>query len=69
VKVDSPLGAYPVQFRRVEHREDGVAIVALVAGLKSDLILERRELLAATGAILGTIAAAGALGYLWRASR
>lgn len=69
MKVDSPLGAYPVEFRRIEHRGDGVAIVALVAGLKSDVVIERRELLAATGALLGAMATAGAIGYLWRASR
>jgi hypothetical protein len=68
VKVSTPLGSYPLELRGLERREDGVAIVGLVAGLKADLVLERRELLA-LGAAAALLAAAAASGYLRRAAR
>lgn len=46
-----------------------MAIVGLIAGLRSDLILERRELLAAATAAAVILGSAAALGYLRRASR
>jgi hypothetical protein len=35
VKVGTPFGEYPFVYRRVERREDGVAIVGTVAGIES----------------------------------
>jgi hypothetical protein len=46
VKVGTPLGTYPLRFRRLERREGGVAIVGLVAGMESSLVLERSDLVA-----------------------
>jgi hypothetical protein len=69
MRVGTPLGEYPFEFRRIERRDDGVAVVGIVAGLKSDLILNRREALAAGATVTAALAAAAALGYLRRASR
>lgn len=69
MRVDTPLGEYPFQIRRLERREEGVVIVGLIAGLKSDLILERRELLATAATVAAIFGSAAILGYLRRASR
>jgi hypothetical protein len=69
VKVDTPLGEYPFEFRRLERRGADVVIVGLVGGLKSELVVSRGEALAALGVAAGALSAAAALGYLRRASR
>jgi hypothetical protein len=40
VKVGTPFGEYPFVYRRVERREDGVAIVGTVAGIESTVVLD-----------------------------
>jgi hypothetical protein len=44
VRVGTPLGEYPFEFRRVERRGDSIAIVGTVAGLESSLVVDRRDL-------------------------
>jgi hypothetical protein len=40
VRVGTPFGEFPFEYRRVERREGGVAIVGLVAGLESRVVIE-----------------------------
>jgi hypothetical protein len=44
MKISSPLGEYPLRFRRIERRGGGIAIVGTVAGIESSLIIDREEL-------------------------
>lgn len=39
MKVGTPLGEYPFEFRRLERRGGGIAVVGLVAGLESSVVL------------------------------
>lgn len=39
MRVGTPLGEYPFEFRRVERRDGGLAIVGTVAGLESTVVL------------------------------
>jgi hypothetical protein len=67
MKVGTPLGEYPFQFRRVERRPDGIAIVGLVAGLESSLVLTGEDL-SSTLKRVGPVIAAGLLLVYFRAS-
>jgi hypothetical protein len=44
VKASTPLGDYPFEFRGIERREDGIAIVGLVAGMRSGVTIEPSDL-------------------------
>jgi hypothetical protein len=44
VRIGTPLGEYPFEFRRVERRGNSVAIVGTVAGLESSVVLDRGDL-------------------------
>ncbi len=59
MKVKTPLGEYPFEFRRIERSDDGVAVVGLVAGLESGMTLSYGEL-AKLGAALALPLAAAA---------
>jgi chorismate-pyruvate lyase len=39
VRVGTPLGEYPFEFRRLERRGRGVAVVGNLAGLESSVVL------------------------------
>lgn len=69
MKVGTPLGEYPFGFRRVERREGGVAIVGIVAGLESTVIVGRDDLLAVGRKLALPLAATAALLALARARR
>jgi hypothetical protein len=69
VKVGTPFGEYPFVFRRVERRDDGLAIVGTVAGIESTVVLDREDALRAAKALALPAAALGALAILARARR
>jgi hypothetical protein len=43
VRVGTPFGEYPFEYRRVERRPDGVAIVGTVAGIESTVVLDKQD--------------------------
>jgi hypothetical protein len=62
VKVKTPLGEYPFEFRRIERNQEGVAVVGLVAGLESGFTLSPTELAKVGLALALPLAAAAFLG-------
>lgn len=66
MKVGTPLGSYPFEFRRLERREEGLAIVGLVAGLESSVVLEAADLRVAARVLGPPLAALALLAYLRR---
>jgi hypothetical protein len=44
VKVGTLFGEHPFEFQRVERRRGSLVVVGTVAGIKSNLILERRDI-------------------------
>jgi hypothetical protein len=69
VKVGTPFGEYPFVYRRIERREDGVAIVGTVAGIESTVVLDRDDARRAAKALAVPAAALGILllaRALWR---
>lgn len=61
MKVSTPFGEYPFVYRRMERRDDGLAIVGTVAGVDSSVVLDRDDALAAAkvlGAAVAVIVAA-----------
>jgi hypothetical protein len=66
VKVISPFGEYPLAFRRLERHEDGVAVVAMVAGIESSVVVEIRDLGRLAKRLAGPLALAVLLGAWWR---
>jgi hypothetical protein len=44
MKVGTPLGTYPLELRGVERRADGLALVGIVAGMESSLVIEPADL-------------------------
>lgn len=44
MKVGTPLGEYPFEFRRLERRGGAVAVVGLVAGLESSVSVDADDL-------------------------
>lgn len=48
MRVGTPLGEYPFEFRRVERRGSAIAVVGIVAGLESSVVVDADDL----GAIL-----------------
>jgi hypothetical protein len=68
MKVGTPFGEYPFEYRRVERREDGLAIVGTVAGIESTVVFDRDDALRAAKA-LAIPAALAALALLARARR
>jgi hypothetical protein len=51
VKVGTPFGEFPFEYRRVERREDGLAIVGQVAGVESAVVFDRADALRAAKAL------------------
>jgi hypothetical protein len=43
MKVGTPFGEFPFEYRRIEGRPDGLAIVGLVAGLESRVVLDKGD--------------------------
>jgi hypothetical protein len=44
VRVGTPLGEYPFEFRRIERRRSSIAVVGTVAGLESSVVVDRDDL-------------------------
>jgi hypothetical protein len=64
VKVGTPLGEYPFEFRRLERRGGGLAVVGIVAGLESSLLVDREDLAGVARRLLVPLAiGAGLLAY------
>jgi hypothetical protein len=40
VKIGTPFGEFPFVYRRIERRDDGVAIVGTVAGVDSRVVFD-----------------------------
>jgi hypothetical protein len=68
MRVGTPFGEYPFQYRRLERRPDGLAIVGTVAGIESSVVLDRDDAKRAAVA-LGVPALAVGLALLVRSSR
>jgi hypothetical protein len=66
MKVQTPLGEYPFEFRRLERREDGLAVIGLVAGLESGVVLGREDVCWALRRLGPALVVAGAVLYLRR---
>ena len=47
MKVGTPFGEFPFEYRRIERREDGVAIIGTVAGLESSVVFGQDDALRA----------------------
>jgi hypothetical protein len=68
VKIGTPFGEFPFVYRKIERREDGVAIVGTVAGVDSRVVFDKDD--ARRGAIaLGVPLAALAVLVLARGRR
>jgi hypothetical protein len=50
VKIGTPFGEFPFVYRKIERREDGVAIVGTVAGVDSRVVFDMED--AKRGAIV-----------------
>ncbi|MBS1845064.1 MAG: hypothetical protein JST53_11660 [Actinobacteria bacterium] len=61
MRVGTPFGEYPFEYRRVERRADGVAIVGTVAGIESTVVLDRDDAKRAAKALALPVAAAALL--------
>jgi hypothetical protein len=60
VKVNTPLGEYPFEFRGIERRGPTIVISGTVAGLESSAVLGRDDLVAAVKALAPALALAAA---------
>jgi hypothetical protein len=58
VKVGTPFGEYPFEFRRLERRDGAVAVIGTVAGLESSVVFGREDLVRATKVLLPAAGAA-----------
>jgi hypothetical protein len=59
MKIGTPFGEFPFEFRRVERRDDGLAVVGTVAGLESTVVLDKDDAVRAAKVLvvpLGAIA-------------
>jgi hypothetical protein len=43
MKVGTPFGEYPFEYRRVERRPGGIAVVGTVAGIESTVVFDRDD--------------------------
>lgn len=65
MKVGTPFGEYPFEYRRVERRPGGLAVVGTVAGIESTVVFEKDDAKRAAKAL----AVPAALAALWLATR
>ncbi|HJZ38159.1 MAG TPA: hypothetical protein VJ204_17950 [Solirubrobacterales bacterium] len=43
MKIGTPFGEFPFVYRKIERRDDGVAIVGTVAGVDSRVVFDRDD--------------------------
>lgn len=68
MRVGTPFGEYPFEYRRIERRPDGIAVVGTVAGIESTVVFDRVDAKRAAKALAVPAVALGLLA-LARASR
>jgi hypothetical protein len=68
MKVGTPFGEFPFEFRRVERRPGGLAVVGTVAGLESTVVLDKVDAVRAAK-VLAVPLGATALLFLARSRR
>jgi hypothetical protein len=59
MKVGTPFGEYPFEYRRVERRPGGIAVVGTVAGIESTVVFDGDDARRAAKALaipIGTVA-------------
>jgi hypothetical protein len=56
MKVGTPFGEFPFEYRRVERRPDGIVVIGTVAGLESSVVFDREDGVRA-GKVLAAVAA------------
>lgn len=56
MKVGTPFGEFPFEFRRVERRADSIAIVGKVAGLDSSVVFDHTDARRAAKVLLVPVA-------------
>jgi hypothetical protein len=61
MKVGTPFGEYPFEYRRIERRPNGVAIVGTVAGIESTVVFGKDDAQRAAKALAVPVAAVGLL--------
>jgi hypothetical protein len=67
MKVGTPLGEYPFEFRRVERRGKTIVVIGIVAGLESSVTLDAGDLRSVLKyAAPATVAAGLLVAYLAR---
>lgn len=66
MKIGTPFGDFPFVYRRIERRDDGVAIVGTVAGVDSRVVFDQGDLRRAAIALGVPVAAGAALLLLAR---
>ncbi|HWH21514.1 MAG TPA: hypothetical protein VN671_13340 [Solirubrobacterales bacterium] len=67
MKIGTPFGEFPFVYRRIERREDGVAIVGTVAGVDSRVVFDGDD--AKRAALVVGVPAAATLLLLARCRR
>lgn len=67
MKIGTPFGEFPFVYRRIERREDGVAIVGTVAGVDSRVVFDKDD--ARRAAVALSVPAAATLLLLVRCRR
>ncbi|OJU85956.1 MAG: hypothetical protein BGO11_18220 [Solirubrobacterales bacterium 70-9] len=61
MKVGTPFGEFPFEYRRVERRPDGIVVIGTVAGLESSVVFDREDARRA-GKVLAVAAALAFVG-------
>jgi hypothetical protein len=58
VKIGTPFGEFPFVYRRIERRDDGIAVVGTVAGVDSRVVFDWDDARRATIALSVPVGAA-----------
>jgi hypothetical protein len=43
MRVGTPFGEYPFEYRRIQRRPDGLAVIGTVAGIESTVVFDRDD--------------------------